>query len=426
MQLSGLLHGARLLRFVNFPTPEVLGGEASEAEIKAMLDRHGAVFVKPVFKGAVGKKGKAGLVGKATDLRTALAERERLYFVRHTHGHVTAKAQGVTFEAGVPSDHEVYFAINDSTRFRAPTITITHHGGVDIEELGKEVVAEVPFEALTGLKAFVIANALGDIKAPDAIISPLVQHLPRLWELVHDFGMTTLELNPIRLRSDARGRLTPVACDFKGAFDRDDPRRERLGLPAELFAADESEFETEINHLRTHQGQSDVYVINPQGTILAPTFGGGANSLVTEVLGDDAVISSDFGGNPPYEKMKDVARICFKHWLAQSNVLFVIGGKSNNTDIFTTFRAIGDALREHFSAHGATPLYVVVGRGGPNLVRGMGALQDTVEALGLPYRFFGFDSAISEVVNHAQAADRWMKAGGREQVARRIGLRGAA
>jgi hypothetical protein len=35
-----------------------------------------------------------------------------------------------------------------------------------------------------------------------------------------------------------------------------------------------------------------------------------------------------------------------------------------------------------------------VGRGGPNLVRGFGALADTCEALGLPYRFFGFDSAI--------------------------------
>ena len=222
MQLSGLLHGAKLLRFVNFPVPDVLGPDATEAEIKAMLDRHGMLFVKPIFKGAVGKKGKAGLVGKASDLKTALAERERLYFVQHTHGNVTAKAQGVTFEAAVPADHEVYFAIADSTRFRAPTITITHHGGVDIEELGKDEIATVPFEALTGLKAFVIANALADIKAPGPIISPLVQHLPRLWELVHDFGMTTLELNPIRMRPDARGRLTPVACDFKCGFDRDD------------------------------------------------------------------------------------------------------------------------------------------------------------------------------------------------------------
>jgi succinyl-CoA synthetase beta subunit len=422
MQLTGMLHGSKLLRFVDFPAAEVLGPEASEDEISGLIESHGSVFVKPIFKGGVGKKGKSGLIGRATDLKTALQEKERLYFVEHRVGNVVSKAQGVTFEGAVPAEHEVYFAIGDSTRFRAPTITLTHKGGVAIEELDKKHVAEVPFEALTGLKAFVIANALTDIGAPREIISPLVQNLPKLWELFHHYGLTTLELNPIRMSAGRGGRLVPVACDFKCGFDRDDPRRERLNLPASLFAGDYSDFEHEINQLRTYQGQSDVFVINPKGTILAPTFGGGANSLVTQALGDEAIISSDFGGNPPYEKMHDVARICFKYWLAQSNVLFIIGGKSNNTDIFETFRAMADALREHFGAHGATPLYVVVGRGGPNLVRGMGALRDTVEALGLPYRFFGFDSAMSEVVNYALAADRWMKSEGRAQVAKAMGL----
>jgi succinyl-CoA synthetase beta subunit len=422
MQLTGMLHGSKLLEFVDFPAAEVLGPEASEDEIGALLEKRGAVFVKPIFKGGVGKKGKSGLIGRAADLKTALREKERLYFAEHRVGNVVSKAQGVTFEGAVPAEHEVYFALGDSTRFRAPTITLTHKGGIAIEELEKQHVAEVPFEALTGLKAFVIANALADIGAPREIISPLVQNLPKLWELFHHYGLTTLELNPIRMSPGRGGRLVPVACDFKCGFDRDDPRRERLNLPASLFAGDYSDFEHEINQLRTYQGQSDVFVINPKGTILAPTFGGGANSLVTQALGDDAIISSDFGGNPPYEKMHDVARICFKYWLAQSNVLFIIGGKSNNTDIYETFRAMAGALREHFGAHGPTPLYVVVGRGGPNLVRGMGAMRDTVEALGLPYRFFGFDSAMSEVVNYALAADRWMKAGGRAELAKAMGL----
>jgi succinyl-CoA synthetase beta subunit len=424
VEITGMLHGAHLLQFVRFPTPEVLGPAASDAEIKQLIDRHGEVFIKPVFKGGIGKKGKAGLLGRARDLKTALAEKERLYFAEHRVGSLSAKANGVTFEAGVPATHEVYFSITDSTHFRAPTVTLTHRGGVDIEELDQQHIAQVPFDPLTGLKAFVIAHALTEIDAPQEIISPLMQQLPKLWELVHNFGITTLELNPIRLRPDKQGRLTPVACDFKCGFDRDDARWLRLRLPAHLFAADSSEFEQEINQLRTHQGQSDVYVINERGTVLAPTFGGGANSLVTEMLGDDAIISSDFGGNPPYEKMKQVARICFKHWLRQANVLFVIGGKSNNTDIFETLRAIADALREYFSAHGPTPLYVVVGRGGPNLVRGMGAMRDTCDALGLPYRLFGFDSDISEVIQYARRIDAWMKSGGRAQLAARLGVGG--
>jgi succinyl-CoA synthetase beta subunit len=417
-----MLYGAKLLQFAGFPTSEVLGPDASEEEIKALIERHGSVFVKPVFKGGVGKKGKAGLLGRAKDLKTALKEKERLYFVEHRHANQVAKANGVTFEGAVPAEHEVYFSITDSTHFRAPTMTLTHMGGMDIEELPKDKVAQIPFDALTGLKAFVVANALSQLEAPKQLISPLVQHLPKLWELYHDFGMTTLELNPIRMRADKGGRLTPVACDFKCGFDRDDPRWQRLDLPPHLFAADFSDFEQEINQLRTYQGQSDVYVINPQGTILAPTFGGGANSLVTELLGDDAIISSDFGGNPPYEKMKEVASICFKHWLKQTNVLFVIGGKSNNTDIFETFRAMADALREHFAKHGPTPLYIVIGRGGPNLVRGMGAMRDTFDALGLPYRMFGFDSDMSEVIKFAQAADQWMRAGGRAQIAAKLNV----
>jgi succinyl-CoA synthetase beta subunit len=424
MEVTGMLYGAKLLQFAGYPAAEVLGPDASEEDIKALIEKHGSAFVKPVFKGGVGKKGKAGLIGRAADLKTALNEKERLYFVEHRVGNTVAKANGVTFEGAVPAEHEVYFSISDSTRFRAPTMTLTHEGGVDIEELDPSRVARVPFDPLTGLKAFVVANALSDLDAPTPLISPLVQQLPKLWELYHNFGLTTLELNPIRMQS-VRGRLVPVACDFKCGFDRDDPRWQRLDLPPHLFTVDYSDFEQEINQLRTYQGQSDVYVINAAGTILAPTFGGGANSLVTQMLGDDAIISSDFGGNPPYEKMKEVARICFKHWLKQSNVLFLIGGKSNNTDIFVTFRAIADALREHVSRHGPTPVYVVVGRGGPNLVRGMGALRDTCEALGLPYRIFGFDSDMSEVIAYARATDAWMKAGGREQLARHLGITGA-
>lgn len=422
MKITGLLHGAPLLRHVDFPVTEVLGPNATVEDIKALIDRHQQIFIKPLFKGCIGKRGKLGLIGKATDLKTALKEKERLYFVEYRHGNVVAKSNGVTFEGGVPAKHEIYFSISDSTTYRAPAMTLTHMGGAEIEDLDKKHIAEVPFDALTGLTAFVVANALSDVGAPQEIISPLVQHLPKLWELVHHYGMTTLELNPIRMRPGRDGRLTPVACDFKCGFDIDDPRWLRLNLPSHLFTADSSDFEQEVNQLRTHQGQSDVFVINDKGTILAPTFGGGANALVTEVLGEAAIISSDFGGNPPYEKMKEVARICYRHWLKQTNVLFIIGGKANNTDIYETFRAMGDALREHFSASGPSPLFVVVGRGGPNLVRGMGALAETCDALGLPYRFFGFDSAISEVVNYTKKIDAWMKAGGREAIAARMGL----
>ncbi len=422
MQLTGLYWGHKLLRKVEYPHAEVLGPEASVDQIKDLIKRCGQVFIKPIFKGGVGKKGKSGLIGRAKDLSHALAEKERLYFIEHKFGNSTAKADGVTFEGGVPAEHEVYFSITDSTLFRAPMMTITHHGGMDIEELPKDKIREVPFDPLTGLKSFHISNALTELVAPPEIISPLVHNLPKLWTLYNNYGLSTLELNPIRMMADAKGRLVPVACDFKCSFDIDNPAWKRLDLPAHLFASDYSEFEQEINQLRTYQGQSDVFVMNPKGTITAPTFGGGANALVTELLGERATISSDFGGNPPYDKMFQISKIVFKYWIRQSNVLFIIGGKANNTDIYETFRAMADALRDHFNTYGPTPLFVVIGRGGPNLIRGMSYMRDTLENLKLPYRIFGHDSAMSEVVNYALNIDMWMEKDGRAQVAESLGI----
>ncbi|QPJ66260.1 MAG: carboxylate--amine ligase [Candidatus Nitrohelix vancouverensis] len=416
MQITGMLWGRKLLDLVEFPHSEVRGPELSYDEIKDMLKRHGQIFIKPVFKGGVGKKGKSGLLGRVDNITDALKEKERLYFAEHKVDNYSTKADGVTYEGAVPADVEVYFSIAENTEFRAPTMTITHHGGVDIEELDKSKIREVPFDPLTGLKAFHVSNALTELGAPAHIISPLVQNLPKLWDLYNNYGMTMLELNPIRMMPGNGGRVTPVACDFKCAFDIDDPAWKRLHLPAHVFASDYSEFEQEINQLRTYQGQSDVFVINEKGNITAPTFGGGANAMVTELLGEDATISSDFGGNPPYEKMNEISRITFNHWLGQSNILFVIGGKANNTDIYETLRAIADALRDYFQKHGPIPLFVVVGRGGPNLIRGMSYFRDTLDQLGVPYRFFGHDSAMSEVINYTLKVNKWLKNGGKEEI----------
>jgi succinyl-CoA synthetase beta subunit len=423
MQITGMLWGSKLLKYVDFPTSEVLGPDAKTDQVKDLIDRWGSIFIKPIFKGGVGKKGKAGLIGKASDLATAMKEKERLYFVEHQHGNAFAKAEGVTFESAIPAKYELYVSITDSTIYRAPTLTITHHGGMDIEDLPKDKLANIPFDAMTGFKGFVVTNALRNINAPKEIISPLVQNLPKLWDLYHNYGMATLELNPIRMRLNERGRLIPVACDFKCLFDTDDPKSKRLDLPDDLDTSSYSEFELEVNQLRTYQGQSDVFVINELGTITAMTFGGGANALVTELLGDAGTISSDFGGNPPYQKMLDISRIVYKYWLEQSNVLFIIGGKANNTDIYETFRGMANALRDYFNTHGPVPIYVVVGRGGPNLVRGMAYLKDTLDALGIPYRIFGHDSAMSGVVNYAMEIDKWMsQGGGKETIAKQMGI----
>ncbi len=56
MQITGMLWGRKLLDLVEYPRSDVRGPEISVDEIKKMIEKHGEIFIKPVFKGGVGKR----------------------------------------------------------------------------------------------------------------------------------------------------------------------------------------------------------------------------------------------------------------------------------------------------------------------------------------------------------------------------------
>lgn len=414
MQISGLRYGARLLDLVEFPAAQCLLGSATNEEIEQLLAKSGKLVVKPFFSGGVGKKGKAGLVKIVSSLEEALQAKEELYFASHTYGNKTVKSNGVTFEEFIPSELELYFSITDSTVERKPIFTITPSGGVDIESLPAEKKRIVWIDPFIGIKSFDITNALSDLGCPEKFISPLVQYLPKLWDLYYEFGVSTLELNPVRMMRKGSSYV-PVACDLKAAFDQDNPDWKRIGFPTSIFLTETTKFESEINQLRTYQGQSDVVEINPNGTIIPFMFGGGANSASTETLGTKAIFASDFGGNPPYEKIYEISKIVMKHWIDQANVLLIIGGKANNTDIYVTFKGIFDALRDHFREFGKKPIYVVIGRGGPNLLQGMFYAKDILDTLKLPHKMFGFDTSMIRVLDYTKKIDGWWQKSGKNE-----------
>ncbi len=149
--------------------------------------------------------------------------------------------------------------------------------------------------------------------------------------------------------------------------------------------------------------------------VLPILFGGGASTIIAETLlqhGGSPIILSDFGGNPPYERMLGTAKICFEHHLAKASVLLILGGKANNTMIDVTFQAIADALRAYVDAHGPIHTPVVVGRGGPRLVKGMLILREALGALGMPYVIFGPDTPVTQVAEYAATLARACKGNG--------------
>jgi hypothetical protein len=85
----------------------VLEPGASEDEIQGLIDRHKLIFIKPVFKGRRRQEGRVRADRQGERSQDRLAGEGAALFVEHRHGNTRAKANGVTFEAGVPAEHEV-------------------------------------------------------------------------------------------------------------------------------------------------------------------------------------------------------------------------------------------------------------------------------------------------------------------------------
>ena len=68
MQVTGMLHGATMLKFVGFPATDVLGPDASEEAIKALIDNNlvGTMLVCQAFVPAMVVAGSGSVVNIAS------------------------------------------------------------------------------------------------------------------------------------------------------------------------------------------------------------------------------------------------------------------------------------------------------------------------------------------------------------------------
>ena len=213
--------------------------------------------------------------------------------------------------------------------------------------------------------------------------------------------MLSCEINPWRVTNSG----SIYACDFKATFDENNFKSQVLGFDFPEYPTSATEFEEEMNAWASasHRGQAHVSDLGGK-KILPMLFGGGASTITIETLSQlegDPMFLSDFGGNPPYDRMKGTAMRCFEHRLADASLLLILGGTANNTQIDIIFSAIADALEEWVLDNGPLKIPVVIGRGGPGLVRGLIMMKKALENIGCPYVFFGPDTPLTLVAAYA-------------------------
>jgi succinyl-CoA synthetase beta subunit len=377
------------------PAPEFLVEPVAQSAVKQKLEKWGTGIVKPDV--LTGKRGKSGVIRRVTDYREAVRLLKKVA-ATEVSGQQPRTAYIVQ---AVPADFEVFSAITYNSALLGPSLTISLKGGVEIESVAESEKVTVPVPVFQGLNAYQASEALTKLGLEGQLNARLARYLVNQWDMFISTGMLSCEINPWRVSRD--GRI--YACDFKATFDANNRKFRDLGIRWPEYPSNETPFEEEMGAWAAASYRGQAHVCDLGGRKVLPLlFGGGASTIAVETLaqmGGDPVFLSDFGGNPPYERMRRTAAICFKHHLANASLLLILGGKANNTQIDVTFAAIADALQEWVDENGPLAIPVVVGRGGPGLVQGFGTLKKTLENLDLPYVFFGPDTPITLVASYA-------------------------
>jgi succinyl-CoA synthetase beta subunit len=377
------------------PVPDFLADPVRQSELKQKLKKWGSGIVKPDV--LCGKRGKAGALHKVSDpsKATKLMKQVAAKEINDLQPRTAYIVQTV------PADYEIFSAITYNSSTLGPSITVSLKGGMDVEEIEDDEKVTMPVNVFRGLDAYQASKILTDLGLEDKLNSKMSLCLVSQWDMFISTGMQSCEINPWRVTKGAK----IYACDFKATFDESNFKAQTLAASLPEYPTQETAFEEEMNawSAASHQGQAHVSGLGGK-SILPMLFGGGASTIITETLnqfGGDPIFLSDFGGNPPYERMKKTAAICFKHNLAEASLLLILGGKANNTFIDVTFAAMADALEEWMDEHGPRTIPVVIGRGGPRLAQGFAYMKKTLENLGLPHIIFGPDTPITLVAEYA-------------------------
>ena len=386
----------KFARRYGMPVPRHIDGTAPLGDIKKALDEWGGeALVKPDV--LAGKRGKSGAVVPVNNIQDTIAQIKRISGTE-VNGKLPRTAYIVE---KIPASFEMFTAITYDSGYLLPSFTLSLKGGINIEDVPENEKMTIPVDIFKGLDAYQVSEVLEKLGCDRKYISLLSRTMVSFWDMFISTGMQTAEINPWRVTPEGK----PVICDFKATIDPSNYKAKMLDVEFPEYPENTSAFEEEMAawSASSHQGQAHVSVLGGK-RILPILFGGGASTIITEtleIMGGDPMFLSDFGGNPSYDRMYGTARICFKHTLADAWRLRILGGKANNTFIDVTFQAIGDALSDYVRDNGPINIPVVVGRGGPRLVKGLMAMKKTLEYLKLPHVIFGPDTPVTLVADYA-------------------------
>jgi succinyl-CoA synthetase beta subunit len=203
--------GKQLLKAAKVPIPQ---GEvaANPQEARKIAEKIG----KPV---AIKAQIWAGGRGKAGGIKFAQNSEEAERVAKDLLGSQikNLKVEKVLVEEKLDIDKEYYVGviIDASREVRAPIVMFSTEGGVDIESVPSEKIAQTTVDVIQGFRLYDALNLAVTLKVPTKFLPSIAQAIMGLFQTFKGYNCRTAEINPLVLTKD--GKI--LAGDCRMAID---------------------------------------------------------------------------------------------------------------------------------------------------------------------------------------------------------------
>ncbi len=387
----------KIFKKYGIPTPKFMFADHISDELVEFVNGLGECVVKSQV--LVGKRGKAGAVKFCKNPDEAL-ETVQALLQYPVYGEMPV---GVIVSEKANVLKELYASITYSTEIRAPLLTLSLEGGMDIEEVPPGKIRSWEINPLKGLYPHTVRNYLLELGFPReymGVLRELSEVIANMYRAFWEAEARLLEINPLAI-CNVEGKQRVLALDAVVIIDDDAsvPPANVYGVRTAMKRPPtEREVEASLIDRDDHRGKAGSYV-EVDGDIAMMTFGGGGSTVTIETtyaIGLRPANFTDIGGNPPAEKMYKITRII----LSKPGIrgVLVCGGTANNTRIDVTLgEGVANAIRDLYKEGKLNPNWIwVVRRNGPEAEKGLRMLFEAFKECGVKGEIYDSSLPLTE------------------------------
>ncbi|MEW6375218.1 MAG: ATP-grasp domain-containing protein [Thermodesulfobacteriota bacterium] len=192
--------GKQLLKMAKVPIPQ---GEVATTpqEAKKIAEKIG----KPV---AIKSQIWAGGRGKTGGIKFAQTPQEAEKVAAELLGAIikNLKVERVLVEEKLDIEKEYYVGviIDASREVRAPVVMFSTEGGVDIESVPSEKIAQITVDVLRGFRLYDALNLAVKLKVPTQLLPTIAQSIMGLYQTFKGYDCRMAEINPLVLTKNGK------------------------------------------------------------------------------------------------------------------------------------------------------------------------------------------------------------------------------